>query len=213
LLGQTAVALRRPRAPEEYAATLRVLRDETAQLQTIVESLLFLARAEEDAVLPDTETFSLAQWLPDYIERWKEHPRSGDIRLQVAARGNSQVRASAVLLARLLDNLIENALKYSSLGSNVEINTVNLDGEVLVEVVDQGRGIDAKDQAEIFDPFFRCRAARETGIAGSGLGLAIASRIAAAFGGQLNCVSQPGHGSRFTLRLPAVSDRPVTAGR
>src|SRR5690606_23816941 len=60
LLGQIDVALRRTRSPEEYAKTVRVLRDQTAQLQTIVDSLLFLARAEDDAVLPDAEAISLS---------------------------------------------------------------------------------------------------------------------------------------------------------
>ena len=60
----------------------------------------------------------------------------------------------------------------------------------------------AEDLGEIFNPFFRSRAAREAGIAGSGLGLAVAARIAAACGGRLECTSEPGRGSRFTLRLP-----------
>jgi signal transduction histidine kinase len=213
LLGQIDVALRRTRSPHEYAATLGVLRDQTAQLQTIVESLLFLARAEEDAVLPDAEIFSLTDWLPDYMKRWNEHPRRGDISLRLGHHADSQIKTSAALLARLLDNLIENALKYSSPGSSVEISTIDDDSELLVEVQDQGRGIEAKDQAEIFHPFFRCRASREAGIAGTGLGLAIAARIAAAFGGRIQCASEVGRGSRFTLRVPAVSGSSVTVNR
>jgi heavy metal sensor kinase len=211
LLGQIDVALRRTRSPQEYAATLGVLRDQTTQLQTIVESLLFLARAEEDAVLPDAETISLAQWLPDYMRRWKEHPRCGDVSLRLGDDGETQVKASPVLLARLLDNLIENALKYSPPGSRVEISTSHNDSAVLLEVQDQGRGIAPQDLPSIFQPFFRCRASRESGIAGTGLGLAIAARIASAFGGQLKCASEVGRGSHFTLQLPAVSFSPVTA--
>lgn len=213
LLGQIDVALRRIRSPDEYAATLGVLRDQTAQLQTIVESLLFLARAEDDAVLPDAETFSLTEWLPDYMNRWNEHPRRGDLSLQLGNDSDSQIRASAALLARLLDNLVENALKYSSPGSSVEVSTINDDSEVLVEVQDEGRGIAAEDQAEVFKPFFRTRAAREVGIAGTGLGLAIAARIATACGGRLNCISEVNRGCRFTLRLPRVSHTPETASK
>lgn len=205
LLGQIDVALRRTRSPEAYAATLRVLRDQTGQLQTIVESLLYLARANEDAMLPGTEAFSLDAWLPTYMHRWQEHPRRGDIRLNLGQLGDRQIKASPALLARLLDNLIENALKYSSPDSNVEVLASNDGADVLVEVQDYGRGIAAENLAEIFQPFFRTREAREAGIAGTGLGLAIAARIAAAFGGRLNCTSQPGQGSRFTLRLPCRS--------
>jgi signal transduction histidine kinase len=204
LLGQIDVALRRTRTPEEYATTLRVLRDQTVQLQTIVESLLFLARAEENAILPDAETFSLAAWLPSYMHRWHGHPRGGDINLQIGLGDAGQIKASPALLARLLDNLIENALKYSSPGSPVDVNVTNGDAEVHVEVRDQGRGIAAEDLPAVFHPFFRTRDAREAGIAGTGLGLAIAARIAAACGGRLACTSDINRGSCFTLRLPAA---------
>ncbi|MEX1042287.1 MAG: ATP-binding protein [Pirellulaceae bacterium] len=211
LLGQIDVALRRTRSPQEYAATLGLLRDQTAQLQTIVESLLFLARAEEDAILPDSETFSLAAWLPEYMNRWNEHPRRGDISLRIASVGTTQIKASSALLTRLMDNLIENALKYSTPGSRVEVIAGRDDAEALVEVQDQGRGIGVEDLSEIFNPFFRSRAARDAGIAGTGLGLAIAARIATACGGWLECTSELGRGSRFTLRLPTASNN-VLAG-
>jgi heavy metal sensor kinase len=201
-LGQIDVALRRMRSPEEYAATLRLLREQASQLQTIVESLLFLARAEEDAILPDSETFSLAEWLPEYFSRWQEHPRRGDLRLQIDATATCRIKASPALLARLLDNLVENALKYSLAGSQVDVIAAQDDGEALVAVQDRGRGIAAEDLGEIFQPFFRSRGAREAGIAGAGLGLAIAARIASACGGRLDCSSVPDQGSRFTLRLP-----------
>lgn len=204
LLGQIDVALRRTRSPQEYDTTLRLLRDQTAQLQTIVESLLFLARAEEDAILPDSETFSLAGWLRDYMCRWNAHPRRADISLKIGPAGSSQINASGALLTRLLDNLVENALKYSSPGSKVEVIATSNDAEALVQVQDQGRGIAAEDLDEIFHPFFRSRAAREAGITGTGLGLAIAARIATAFGGRLECTSDLGRGSRFTLRLPTL---------
>lgn len=204
LLGQIDVALRRTRSSEEYAATLRLLRDQTAQLQTIVESLLFLARAAEDAILPDSETLTLATWLPEYLNRWTEHPRRNDISLQIGDIGACQIKASSALLARLMDNLIDNAFKYSAPGSRVDVSTANDDVDIIVVVQDQGRGIAAEDLAEIFNPFFRSRSSRDAGIAGTGLGLSIAARIANAFRGRLDCTSEIDRGSRFTLRLPKV---------
>lgn len=202
LLGQIDVSLRRARSAEEYAATLRVLRDESAELRKIVESLLFLARAEDDAVLPDSETIALHEWLPGYLDRWNDHPRRADIRLRSEENGPCRITASSALLARLLDNLIENALKYSERGSRVDVTLARDDAEAVVAVEDQGRGIEAEDRSAIFNPFFRSRAARDAGIAGAGLGLAIAARIAKACGGRLNCTSELDRGSRFTLRLP-----------
>src|SRR5690606_32489934 len=117
LLGQIDVALRRTRSPAEYAETLQILRVQTEELQTIVESLLFLARADKDAILPDTEIISLTDWLPEYMDRWKQHPRRGDIHVWPGSDADYFIDVSAPLLARLLDNLIDNALKYSEPGS------------------------------------------------------------------------------------------------
>lgn len=206
LLGQIDVALRRTRSPEEYSTTLRVLRDQTTQLQAIVESLLFLARAQEDASLPGAEAISLAAWLPTYLNRWEEHSRRNDIHLQFPPVVAGRIKASPALLCRLLDNLIENALKYSEPGSRVDVTLSEGDNATLLAVQDQGRGIAAEDQAEIFQPFFRSQKAREAGIAGTGLGLAIAARIAVACGGRLDCTSEIGRGSRFTLRLPNAAE-------
>jgi signal transduction histidine kinase len=202
LLGQIEVSLRRPRSAEQYVATLGLLHDQTVQLQKIVESLLFLARAEEDAVLPDCETIALDQWLAVYMHRFAEHPRRADIGLSGDDHGACQIRVSTALLARLLDNLIENALKYSVPGSRVDVIMASNHAEAVVTVEDQGRGIASEDLAAIFQPFFRSHAARSAGIAGAGLGLAIAARIATACGGRLDCTSELGRGSRFTLRLP-----------
>lgn len=202
LLGQIDVSLRRPRTADEYAQTLGVLRDEANELQQIVESLLFLSRTSEEATLPGSEPIALADWLPQYMERWKDDPRRGDLRLELQLAPDAIVAAPPALLNRVLDNLISNAAKYSAAGTPLSI-VVTADGsEAAISVTDQGRGISPADQAAVFDPFFRSKSARDAGIAGTGLGLAIAARIAAALQGRLECSSELGRGSTFTLRLP-----------
>lgn len=220
LLGQIEVALRRPRSPEEYAATLSVLRSQTEELKSITESLLFLARAEGDAALPDSTTIALTPWLTDYTERWQRHARQADLQLRLNAVGSCPVTASPALLSRLLDNLIENALKYSEAGSPVELILTQHESQAAIAVVDHGRGIAQEDLPAIFKPFFRTQQARGSGIAGAGLGLAIAARIAEALGGHLECTSELNQGSRFELWLPLATaqdkidapDQPVALG-
>lgn len=206
LRGHIDVALRRLRSPEEYVDTLQILQSQTTQLQTIVESLLFLARAEGDAVLPDSEVICLNCWLPELMNQWKEHPRWKDIHLEMESGERTDIHASPALLSRLLNNLIENALKYSSSGEKVTVRVRHNDAEVHLEVEDQGAGIPPEERDNIFKPFFRSRSARESGIAGTGLGLAIASRIASAFRGSIDYVSPGTRGSRFTVRLPRVME-------
>lgn len=204
LLGQIDVSRRRPRTAEEYAQTLDVLRDEANELQQIVESLLFLARTSEEATLPGGEPIRLAEWLPAYMERWKDDPRRGDLRLELQLQPDAVVTAPPALLSRVIDNLVSNAAKYSAAGTAIQIVATSNGGEAAVSVADQGRGISADDQATIFEPFFRTKSARDAGIAGTGLGLPIALRIATALGGGLACRSEAGRGSTFTLRLPLV---------
>lgn len=202
LLGQIDVSLRRPRSAEEYAETLGVLRDEANELQQIVESLLFLSRTSEEATLPGSEPVVLAEWLPRYMERWKDDPRRQEMRFELQLDSVATIYAPPALLNRVIDNLISNAAKYSAAGTPLSI-VVTADGsEAAINVTDQGRGISPEDQAAVFDPFFRSKSARDAGIAGTGLGLAIAARIAAALQGRLECASELGRGSTFTLRLP-----------
>lgn len=202
LLGEIEVTLRRSRSPEEYARTLNVLRAEAIELQEIVESLLFLARAENDALQPRAEAVDLVEWLPLYMQRWGQHPRSADLQLRTNGFERGVVRASTSLLTRLLDNLLENALKYSDAGTLVEVELTGGLAGAVIAVADQGMGIDAEDISKVFDPFFRSRSARNAGIAGTGLGLSIALRIATALGGRLTCASELHRGTCFTLSLP-----------
>lgn len=202
LLGNIDVALRRQRTPEEYTSNLELLRKETSNLQGIVESLLFLARMDADAMLPQLEEINLTNWLRSYWARWQSDARIGDLSMTNSVAPDVRVRVSPSLLARVLDNLISNALKYSQSGAPVRLSAEQHGSDVSIAVIDAGRGIAEGDLTSIFDPFFRTKDAREAGIAGHGLGLAIAARIASAMGGQLRCESKLGHGSRFTITLP-----------
>jgi heavy metal sensor kinase len=208
LQGQLDVALRRPRPTEEYQKTLNVLSDQTAELRQVVESLLFLARSEEEATLPDSELISLAQWLPQYASSWSEHPRATDLATHVAP--DAVVLASAPLLTQLLDNLVGNAFKYSQLGTPVEIAAERTGDKVTIRVRDQGIGISPDEQRAIFEPFYRSESARRAGVAGTGLGLSVAARIATALGGQLAATSQPARGSTFTFTIaaPEIAEAP-----
>ena len=116
----------------------------------------------------------------------------------------SVVQIHGPLLAQLLDNLLENAFKYSEPGTPVIVRIWRESGTAILGVEDQGCGLDAEDVKHVFEPFFRTEQARHDGQSGVGLGLAVAARIAATLGGSLDLRSEPGTGSLFTLRLPEV---------
>jgi signal transduction histidine kinase len=202
LIGQVEVALRRDREPDEYRRALASVLDQAGRLRRVVEALLFLARSEADARLPGLERIDLAGWVPLRLRMWADDPRGADL---VFEPPTAEVPATIHpdLFGELLDALIDNALKYSELGTPVTIRVGRDAQGVWMEVEDRGCGIAPDDLPHLFRPFFRSAVARKRGVAGVGLGLAVAARIAAALGGSIGVESEPGRGSRMKVRLPA----------
>ncbi|MFY0540991.1 sensor histidine kinase [Nannocystis pusilla] len=112
------------------------------------------------------------------------------------------VDGDAELLRRALDNLLDNARKYSEPGSPITLRAAAEGDEVVLEVADAGIGIDAADQVQVFTPFFRTDRSRTRMTGGVGLGLTLVQRIALAHEGSVALESEPGRGTRVTLRLP-----------
>jgi two-component system, OmpR family, sensor kinase len=210
LLGRVQVALRRDRSSEEYRRVLERVRDEGARLRQIVDSLLLLARPVGGR--PELDVVDLARWVPDHVGRWSTHPRAADLVAQIDDGPSLAVRIHPPLLAQLVDNLLENAWKYSAPGTPIVVRAWREGESIALGVEDRGHGLTAEEAARVFEPFFRGEQARRDGHAGVGLGLAVAHRIAASFGGTLDVRSEPGAGSSFILRLPEAereSDRTV----
>jgi two-component system OmpR family sensor kinase len=201
MLGQVDVALLRDRSPEEYRRVLEAVRSQVHRLRQIVETQLFMARADAESLKPQMERLDLARWLPTHLESWREHSRWADIAFQNTAPGKIETNAHPQLLAQLLDNLLDNAAKYSSPGTPITVRLTVADGKTECSVEDAGPGIAADDLPHIFEPFFRSAQARRSGVAGAGLGLAVAQRIAAALGGTLRAENLSTGGARLILRL------------
>lgn len=202
VLGQVEVALRRDRPADEYRRVLAAVHGQAERMRKLVEALLLLARSDTDAVPPGSERIDLSAWLPTQLRSWECHPRAGDLRPEVP--GPVWAEAHPVLLGEVLNNLLDNALKYSPAGSPVSVRLGYDAAHAWIEVADAGPGIAAADQAHLLRPFFRADDARRQGAAGMGLGLAIASRLTVLMDGSIVVESEPGRGSRFEVRLPAA---------
>jgi heavy metal sensor kinase len=206
MLGQVEVALRRDRPADDYRRVLEQVHGQAVHLRRIVEALLFLARADADADLPGLEVLDLAAWLPWQLGAWSGHARAADLRTAPVPAGPLCVRAQPLLLGQLLENLVDNAFKYSEPGTPVVVSLGAEAGAVTLAVEDAGDGIAAEDLPHVFEPFYRSAASRRRGRGGVGLGLAMVQRIATAFGGGVTATSEAGRGSRFVLRLPRASE-------
>lgn len=118
------------------------------------------------------------------------------------------VEGDPVLLRRALDNLLDNARKYSPPDTSIQVRAAATPCGVAVEVVDRGEGIAAEDLERLFTPFFRADRSRNRATGGVGLGLALSRRIVRAHGGDLVARSGPGEGTTLTLTLPARPPAP-----
>jgi signal transduction histidine kinase len=209
MLAAVEVALRQERSPAEYQRVLGAVRRRGRQLTQIIESLLFLARPDDASVLPEPECVDLADWCRTWLAGWQEQARAADIVLQPDA-GAFFIRTHPSLLGQILDNLLDNACKYSEPGTPVLVRLAAADGCMTLTVTDRGCGIDEADRVRVFEPFFRSKTARSLGKPGTGLGLTVAHRLVRILGGSLEVISQTGQGSAFCIRLPLdVGARPL----
>jgi two-component system, OmpR family, sensor kinase len=207
LQGQVDLALRQERDVEEYKRVLGVVQRKTRHLRHIVESLLFLARADHETLAPTRERINLVTWLPEHVRSWQDSRGSPELHLVVVLerselQGSVPVQVQPLLLAELVSNLLDNAARYSDPGTPIRISLEPVGTTVALTVEDQGIGIAEDEIAHLFEPFYRSPEARRRGASGLGLGLSVAARLASAFGGTIDVSSRPGQGSRFTLRLP-----------
>jgi two-component system OmpR family sensor kinase len=203
VLGQVEVALRQERSAEEYQRVLGIVRRRAGEMRQMVELLLFLARMPARSEPPDTCTVDLAGWLEEHRRHWDDHPRTADISWpSLDADAGREVRTQPALLGQLLDNLLDNACKYSEAGTPIRVGIERAGRRVMLTVADEGVGICAEDLAHICDPFYRSEEARRLGLPGVGLGLTVVGRIVTVLGGELRIDSKPGQGSRFSVYLP-----------
>lgn len=212
LQASVEVTLRQERGPAEYKRVLEVVRRRSDQLRQIIDSLLFLARNGADVPLPDVEVVDLGEWSRTWLPAWDIHPRAADFEFRTDG-GPTPVSTHPDLLGQVLDNLLDNACKYSQPGSPITVAVEAGEGKAILTVSDRGCGIAADELALVWEPFFRSAQARRIGSTGVGLGLTVARRLVTLLGGQLDVTSELGTGSRFRLVLPLKPTAPGKVGQ
>ena len=123
--------------------------------------------------------------------------------IELAQADDASVTGDRELLEYAIYNLLTNAVKYSPAGSIVTVKSERAGDQLRLSVADRGMGMDAAEVKHIFDKFYRTKRAEAAGIEGTGIGLSIVQEIIRHHGGRLEVASRPGHGSCFTLILPA----------
>jgi len=189
---------------EDAQRFLQIISRQADRLSAIVDDLLSLARIEQvgGEGLEDAMRSPIWPVISAVIETCQLSADAKSIRLQAKCDRSISARISEQLLTQAVVNLVDNAVKYSDADTSVLVCCEVIDGEVVVSVTDQGRGIEPKHLPRVFERFYRTDKARSRELGGTGLGLSIVKHIAEAHGGRVSVDSAPRVGSTFRIHLP-----------
>ncbi len=203
LKGTMEVLLRRKRNVEEYEDGLSSSLDEINRLTRLVNNLLILARTDTAKEEVTFSEFRLDQLIEEVVDQTqvlaqqKKIELHGDIEDEISIKGNTDK------IRQLVINLLNNAIRYTPDGGNVQLSLKKEDNHIRIIVTDNGIGIPEGDIPRIFDRFFRSdRSRHRDAPGGSGLGLAICQWIVKIHRGEIKVESETGKGSTFTVLLP-----------
>jgi two-component system phosphate regulon sensor histidine kinase PhoR len=183
---------------------LDIICQQSRRLQAIVEDLLSLSSIESETEKGEVElqTGRIAGVLRGAVQACQTAAEEKEIQLKLSCDEALQARMDSQLLQQAMMNLINNAVKFSDPGSNIDITGTETKRTVTLQVRDQGPGIARKHHARLFERFYRVDKGRSRRLGGTGLGLAIVKHIALAHQGQVTVDSDPGKGSTFSIILP-----------
>ncbi len=182
---------------------LKVARNHCERLNALVSDLFELARLEGRETELQQEPFNLAELVQDVVQNYELTAREKEISLlSNIGRELPFVRGDIGLIARLLENLIINAMRYTPKGGTVSVILTPAGDRVTVQVLDTGAGIPKEALPHIFDRYYKAGGAESLPASFAGLGLAIAKRIIDLHGGVITVESEPDSGTCFSFSLP-----------
>jgi two-component system heavy metal sensor histidine kinase CusS len=200
LMGHCQVALRQPRTADEYQALLASNLEELERISRMVESILFLARADEAQAALNRHTLALADELQRVAGYFEGLAEEREIILRT--EGQALLDADPLLLRRALSNLVANAIRYADEGSTIDIRVIERNKHCRIEVENKGPTLDDATLGKLFDRFYRGDASRHQSSDSNGLGLAIVAAIMQLHGGEVTA-AQPSPGRIcFSLVFP-----------
>lgn len=200
------VALAGERTREEYQDLLVDIIDQNASLEILVNQLLLLSESESENIRQQGELVSIHDVVGKSVSMFQGVAESRGIRLKTGDIEPAMVQGNRDHLRQVVNNLIDNAIKYTPADGRVSVHLARDDENHFARLVvsDTGEGIAEQDQSRVFERFFRAdrSRSRDGGPVGTGLGLSICQAVVQAHGGTIECQSQLGHGTRMTVTLP-----------
>lgn len=180
----------------------------TQNNKILINSLLFLARHEHLSTLENLEEIELNAFLSQIGDRFKELARAENLEFQTSFLSDSvMVRAQSALLAQAIDNLLDNARKYTLAEGQIQLQLSVESSQAVIKVTDNGIGIPSQSLENIFEYFYRVNSRETNQIKGFGLGLSIVKEIVRLHQGQLKVESNCDQGTTFELNFPIAPSK------
>jgi signal transduction histidine kinase len=187
---------------DELMSFINDINRQASHMLVLINDLLDVSQIEAGKLTLNPEAISMQEFIREAVNRHAAMAASKGTRVISKTVASGQVTADPVRLRQVIDNLISNAVKFSPLGSTIQVSAQRLAAEWQIKVQDEGPGLTEDDQQHLFQNFARL-SARPTGDEKStGLGLVITRRIVEAHGGQIGVTSTPGQGANFWFTLP-----------
>jgi signal transduction histidine kinase len=191
---------------EEQQQFVSIVERNSDRLLRLVGDLLFVAQVEAGKITLDPGPTDVEELVRQAVDAARPAATEKGIEFDLDLEGLSELHADRARLAQVLDNLISNALKFTSPGGHVAVRTTQHADVVVIEVSDDGMGMSEEDQEQLFQRFFRTASATEQAIQGTGLGLAIVKAIVEAHDGVISVESVAGKGTIFRVELPLARE-------
>jgi signal transduction histidine kinase len=193
----------------------QLIRGEARRLASMVEQILLFSTGKQNTGRYNLQPLDIVSVIDGVLRDAAPAISSAGIKLERAIDPDlPHVMGDGGAVARCLENLVSNAIKYGATGGWMRVSAVPATGrhrpEVAITVEDHGMGIASSEMRRIFEPFYRGTSAQDSQVHGTGLGLSLARKLAHAMRGSISVESEPGKGSRFTLTLPAAVMPTVT---
>jgi two-component system phosphate regulon sensor histidine kinase PhoR len=187
---------------------LKQIEDQGNRLYALIIDLLALARVESGSEVFDFQEIDLAESIADCLERLEARAKARGQTLEVdiqTPKGGTTIWADHESIRQILDNLVDNAIKYTPENGNVKVTLITEGNRLRLAVKDNGIGIPHEDLPRIFERFYRVDRARSREMGGTGLGLSIVKHLVQSMHGTVEAQSEPGLGSTFVVRLPQAN--------
>ena len=188
--------------PQNAKRFLDIVYKHSERLNAIVEDLLSLSRLEEKSFEIEFESIKIRSLLKTAVDNYEFKSKEKLIEIDLDCEENLSAKINNQLIVQAVENLIDNAIKYSDIKTHIMISAFKDENKLTIKVQDEGCGIPKENFPRLFERFYRIDKSRSRDEGGTGLGLSIVKHIAQVHKGSVEVESEPGKGSTFTIILP-----------